>query len=138
MFSESTGSTVMDELLTRMAQNIFGRIDGPLAMRLILQPFMAAFFASRDGIRDAREERPPYGWSLLFEPEHRGHRIRDGWRSIRKVFVAALLVDIVYQIIELRWIFVGEALVMAEALALVPYVLLRGPANRIARLWLHR
>jgi hypothetical protein len=128
----------MDELLTRMAQNIFGRIDGPLAMRLIFQPIMAAFFAVRDGIRDARQERPPYGWSLLSEPEHRGHRIRDGWKSIRKVFVAALVVDIAYQIIELRWVFVGEALVMAEALALVPYVLLRGPANRIARLWFHR
>jgi hypothetical protein len=128
----------MDDLLARMGQNFFGRIDGPLAMRLVVQPIMAAFFAFRDGIRDARQARPPYGWSLLAEPEHRSHRMRDGWLSIRKVFCAALVVDVVYQVIELRWIFIGEALVMAEALALVPYVLARGPANRIARLWLHR
>jgi hypothetical protein len=128
----------MDDLLARMGQNIFGRIDGPLAMRLIVQPVIAACLAVRDGIGDARQERPPYGWSLLAEPEHRGHRIRDGWKSIRKVFCAALVVDVLYQLLELRWVFVGEALVMAEALALVPYALLRGPANRIAQLWFHR
>ena len=107
-------------------------------MRLIVQPIMATFFAARDGIRDAKRKRPPYGWSLLFEWEHRRHRIRDGWKSIRKVFAAAFLVDVIYQVIELQWIFMGEALLMAEVLALVPYALLSGPANRIARLWLYR
>jgi hypothetical protein len=123
----------MDDTLARVAQNLFGRVDGPLAMRLIAQPVMAASLAARDGLRDAKQGRQPFGWSLATEPAHRGHRLRDGWRSIRKVFFAALLVDVVYQLIELRWIYVGEALVMAEALALMPYALLRGPANRIVR-----
>jgi hypothetical protein len=122
----------MDDILTRMAQNLLGRIDGQLAMRLIVQPFMAAIFATRDGIRDSREGRPLYLWSLIADRSHRGHRLRDGWRSIRTVFVAALVLDVVYQIMELRWVYLGEALIMAETLALVPYGLLRGPVNRIA------
>jgi hypothetical protein len=128
----------MDELLIRMARNIFGRIYGPLATRLIVQPIMVAFFAARDGIRDAKQKRSSYGWSLLVKRVHRRHRMRDGWKCIRKVFAAAFLVDVIYQFIELQWILMGEALLMAEVLALVPYALLRGPANRIARLWPQR
>lgn len=46
-----------------------------------------------------------------------------------------LLVDVVYQVIDLEWVYLGEALIMAQILALVPYCLLRGPANRAARAW---
>ena len=128
----------MDDLAARLAQNLFGRIDGPLAMRLIVQPVMAAMLAARDGIKDAREGRLPYGRSLLTDPKQRGVRLKDGWRSIRKVFFAALAVDIAYQVIELGWVYVGEALIMAEALALVPYAILRGLFTRIADWQRHR
>ena len=122
----------MDDVLARIVQNLFGRIDGPLTMRLIVQPFMAAIFAARDGIKDAEQNHPPYGWSVLTDPKQRGHRLKDGWRSIRKVFFASLALDIAYQAMELRWVYLGEALVMAEVLALAPYAILRGPINRIA------
>jgi hypothetical protein len=95
---------------------------------------MGAIFATRDGIRDAWRQYPPYGLSLLAEPEHRGHRLRDGWRSIRKVFFVALAVDVVYQLVQLRWVYLGEALIIAQIVAVVPYVLIRGPVNRIARM----
>jgi hypothetical protein len=42
--------------------------------------------------------------------------------------------DLVYQLIQLRWIYLGEALIIAQVVALVPYVLFRGPVNRIARM----
>jgi hypothetical protein len=124
----------MSDILARVIQNLFDRIDGPMAIRLVIQPVMAAIFATRDGIRDAKLRHPPYGLSLLMEPEHRGHRLRDGWRSIRKVCFVALAMDVVYQLIQLRWVYLGEALIIAQLVALVPYVLIRGPVNRIARM----
>ena len=49
-----------------------------------------------------------------------------------KVFFAALAVDVVYQIVQLKWVYLGEALIIAQIVALVPYVLIRGLVNRIA------
>ncbi len=50
---------------------------------------------------------------------------------IGKVFVIALILDAVYQYIELEWFYPVEALLVALILAVVPYLLLRGPINRI-------
>jgi hypothetical protein len=123
----------MEAIIPRLIENLFGRIDGPMAIRLAIQPIMAMGFAVRDGIRDAKERRAPYALSLYMEPEHRGHRIRDGWRSIRTVFCVALIVDVIYQVWQLSWVYIGEALIVAQVVAVVPYVVVRGPANRIAR-----
>ena len=120
-------------MLARVAQSLFGRIDGPMAIRLVIQPIMGVIFATWDGIKDASRHDPPYGLSLLMEPEHRGHRLRDGWRSIRKVFFVALGMDVLYQLMQLRWVYPGEALIVAQIVAVVPYLLIRGPVNRIAR-----
>jgi hypothetical protein len=124
----------MDDLFARTLHNLFDRIDGPMAIRLLVQPIIATIFAIRDGLRDARQQHAPYGWSLFTEPAHRGHRLRDGWRSIRKVFFAALAVDVVYQVVQLKWVYLGEALIIAQIVALTPYVLFRGLVNRFARL----
>jgi hypothetical protein len=43
-------------------------------------------------------------------------------------------VDVVYQLVQLRWVYLGEALIVAQIVAVVPYVLIRGPVNRIARM----
>jgi hypothetical protein len=48
------------------------------------------------------------------------------------VFVLALVLDVVYQVLVLHWVYPGELLVVATLLALVPYLIVRGPANRIA------
>src|SRR5450432_4694114 len=123
----------MHDIFARMIHNLFDRIDGPMAIRLLVQPIIATVFAIRDGLRDARQNNLPYGWSLFTEPAHRAQRLRDGWRSIRKVFFVALAVDVVYQFIQLKWVYLGEALIIAQIVALVPYVLFRSLVNRIAR-----
>jgi len=127
----------MDDLLARAIHNLFGRIDGPMAIRLVIQPIVATGFALRDGLRDARQNCAPYGWLLLTDAEHRGYLLRDGWRSMRTVFFAALAVDVVYQLVQLGWVYLGEALIIAQIVALVPYVLIRGVANRIARMLIY-
>jgi hypothetical protein len=38
----------------------------------------------------------------------------------------------------LRWFYLGEALVIGFVVAVLPYLLIRGPAARIARRWNRR
>jgi hypothetical protein len=120
-------------VLSRIWQEIVERPEGPMAFRFYLQPLVAAILAFRDGARDSREGRPPYFWAIFTDRDHRSDRIRDGWRSIRKVFVIAVALDVVYQIFFLHGLRPVEGLFVAAVLAIVPYVLLRGPANRLAR-----
>jgi hypothetical protein len=94
---------------------------------------MAVIFAVISGLKDARTGKPPYFWALLTDPAHRREMIRDGWKSVGKVFVLALILDVVYQVIVLRFVYPGEAIVVALALAIVPYLIVRGLVTRIAR-----
>ena len=59
--------------------------------------------------------------------------IKDGWKSVGKVFIIALVLDAVYQIVVLRFLYPGEALIVAFVLAIVPYLILRGLVTRLAR-----
>jgi hypothetical protein len=43
------------------------------------------------------------------------------------------VLDAVYQYIALRWFYPGEAVLVAIILAIIPYLLVRGPVDRIAR-----
>ena len=120
----------MDELLTRFFENLVGRVHGPMHFRFLLQPLMAIIFAVRDGRKDAREGQVPYFWALFTDPAHRRDLMRNGWKSVGKVFIIALILDAIYQYIALKWFYPVEALVVSFVLAIVPYVLLRGPVNR--------
>ena len=123
----------MEDLLARVVENLIGRVSGPMKFRLILQPLMAAVFAVRAGLKDAREERPPYFWAIFTHPDQRSDMLRDGWKSVGKIFIIAIVIDLVEQLIVFRWFYPGEALLVAFILAFIPYLLIRGPVNRIAR-----
>jgi hypothetical protein len=123
----------MDEFLSWLSNQLVGRLDGPLKLRLILQPAVAIFFAIRDGLKDSREGRVPYFWAIFTEPSQRMELIRDGWKSVAKVFFFATVMDLVYQYLVLGWMYPSAALSIAFILAFVPYLLVRGPVNRIAR-----
>ena len=110
------------------------RFDGPLHFRLFIQPLMAILFAVRDGRRDAREGRSAYLWSFLTDPAQRRYLLESGWKGISKVFVLALALDVAYQYIEWHALKPLQALLTAVVLAVLPYALLRGPANRLARM----
>lgn len=106
-----------------------------MTFRIVLQPMMAALLAIRAGLKDAREGRPPYLWTILKDPEARTGLIREGWKATARVFVLAVIMDIIYQLIVQRWIYPSEVVIVAIVLAIVPYVLIRGPVTRIARWW---
>lgn len=127
------GSETMDELFTRFWDDMIGRIGGPMSFRLFLQPAMALIFAIRDGLKDAREGRPAYFYSLFTDPANRRSRLREAFKAVSRVFAFAIIMDLIYQVIVLRWFYPLQALIVAFVLAFLPYVLLRGPVNRIAR-----
>jgi hypothetical protein len=121
----------MEDLLARIWENLVGRLHGPLTFRLILQPLMAVIFAVRDGRKDALQKRDPYFWAIFTKPEHRRELLRSGWKAVGKIFVLAIIIDVVYQIIVFRWVYPFETLTVAVILAFIPYLLLRGPITRI-------
>ena len=123
----------MDDIWMRFVENLGDRVSGPMKFRLLLQPLMAVIFAVMSGLKDAKAGKPPYFWALLTDPSHRREMIRDGWKSVGKVFVLALILDVVYQVIVLRFVYPGEAIVVALVLAIVPYLIVRGLVTRLAR-----
>ena len=123
----------MDHGLAELWQEITSRPSGRMAFRFYLQPLMAMFLATRDGLRDARAGRPAYFWALFTDHGHRRALMREGWLAVRKVFILALVLDTIYQLLVLRGLRPIEGLLIAITLAIVPYLLVRGPVNRVAR-----
>jgi hypothetical protein len=122
-------------MLSRFWDGLLSRVGGPMTFRLILQPTMATLLALRAGLKDAREGRPPYLWTVLTDPSQRGELLREGWKSIARVFFLAVIMDVIYQLIMQQWLYPLETLVVAILLAVVPYLVFRGPINRLARRW---
>jgi len=124
---------LMDHMWARVGHNLVARVTGPMKFRLVLQPAMAAFFAVRSGLKDARVGNPPYFWCLLSDPGERAAMLKDGWKSVSRVFILAVVLDVVYQIIVQRFVYPGETIIVAFILAIVPYLILRGLVTRFAR-----
>ena len=115
-----------------LAQGVISRTTGPLKFRFFLQPVMSILLAIRSGLKDSREGKPAFLWKFYQDRAVRKELIADCWQSIGKIFTLAFALDCVYQVIVLRWARIFDALVVAFFLAIVPYVLVRGPINRIA------
>jgi hypothetical protein len=127
----------MDDIFTRFWENLIGRVTGPMNLRLIMQPLMATFFAVRAGFQDGRQERPAFLWSAITNPADRPELLRRAWKDIGRVFLLACALDAIYQLIEHRGVFLGEMIIVAFVLAIIPYVLIRGPVARITRRFFH-
>lgn len=128
----------MEEVFSTFWKQLIERPDGPMAFRFYLQPVMAIALAIHGGIKDARAGRPAYLFRLATDRGHRREHLLDGWRSIGRVFVLAIVLDTIYQIIVLHSLRPLEGVVIAIVLAIIPYALVRGPACRIAAHFMHR
>ena len=126
------------DILSRFLDDLLTRPSGPFAFRFVLQPLMATMLALRDGVRDARSGRPPYFLSVLRDKGHRRERLAEGLGATARILALGLVLDAVYQFVVSDHFYPGEALVIAVALGFVPYLLVRGPAERLARWWIAR
>jgi hypothetical protein len=121
----------MTEMFNRAFENLMARDSGPFHLRLFLQPLMATILAIRAGWPDAWQGRPIFFWTLLREPTRTATMVRNLWRIVGKVFLVAVVLDVVYQLIVFQWIYPVETLIVATMLALVPCMVVRGIGNRI-------
>jgi hypothetical protein len=123
----------MDQIWTRVGDDLIARVSGPMKFRIVLQPAMAAFFAIKSGLADAKAGNPPYFWALLWDSGQRKEMLKNGWKSVGRVFLLAVVLDVIYQLIVRHFVYPGETLIVAFVLAIVPYLILRGLVTRLAR-----
>ena len=80
----------------RIVGDLFARLDGPLHFRFIVQPLVATIFAVIDGVKAAKAGKPAYFWALLSAPDQRKGLVKEAWKSVGKVFIVAIILDVVY------------------------------------------
>jgi hypothetical protein len=72
---------------------------------------------------------------MLGNPSERTQRLNEGLNATARIILLGLVMDAIYQIIVLQRFYPSEAVIVALVFAFVPYVIIRGPAARIARRW---
>ena len=126
------------DVTARFWNDLVSRPAGPLAFRFLLQPLMAASLAIRDGYKDAKAGRPPYLATMIGDPAQRGALAREGFHAVLRVMIFAAVMDAIYQLVELDALYLTQLVFIVFALALLPYLVFRGPADRLVRFWLAR
>jgi len=127
------GATVTN--LQRLWDDLVDRPSRAMSFRFLLQPTMSAIAAISSGVKDAHTGRSPYFWSMLRTPQRSARRLREGLNATARIILLGLVMDVIYQLLVLKTFYPIEALIIALLLAFVPYILIRGPAERIARRW---
>jgi hypothetical protein len=122
---------VIDEIVTRVWDELIGRLSGPLSFRFVIQPAVAVTLAIRAGLRDARAGRPPFLWTAITDARQRRAMLRGGWRDVSRLFAVATTIDILYQVDVLHLFRPLQALLIAATLAIVPYVVSRPLVARL-------
>jgi len=122
---------IMNFSFSHLSESLMGRTLGPLSFRFFLQPIVGILLGMRAGFRDSENGRTPYLFAFFTEHATRQENLTSGWKDIRKLFILAITLDVVYQLIIFRWIYLGQALIIAIVLAVIPYTLTRGFSNRI-------
>src|SRR5258705_8133973 len=96
---------LMNDILARLWQNLYGRVSGPLNLRLIIQPAVATILAIRARLRDAHQDRAPFFLALLWNPAHRPEFLRQGWKDLGKGFVLPMILDLAYPVFVHRGLY---------------------------------
>ncbi|HTS45700.1 MAG TPA: hypothetical protein VMH01_14975 [Puia sp.] len=131
----------MADLITRIWNNLVARTEGPMHLRFLLQPLMSLIFAIRAGFRDAKNQQVPYLWRLMATKGQRKEIVREAWKDVGKIFIIGTILDIIYQLIVIYGLkkqnrfYPLESILVAFGLALLPYIIFRGPADRIIRMF---
>jgi hypothetical protein len=117
----------------RACQELLGRSSGPFHLRLILQPTMATLLAIRAGLRDARAGAPPFLVTFFTDRAERKRLVQSASKDIGKLFVIAIVLDVIYQFVELhafRWL---QTVIVVVVLAILPYTIVRSLVSRLGQ-----
>lgn len=108
----------MDEIFTRVLQDLVARTTGPMWFRLILQPLVATFFGVRAGLANAKRSKRPAA-------PHRRELFLQALNDVGKMLAIGVGLDVVFQLIALRTVYPGEALLVGFFLVALPYQIIR-------------
>jgi hypothetical protein len=125
----------MEEMFVRFWENLMSRPAGPMHLRFIFQPIVASVLAIRSGLSDAREGRSGFLVELIMHHGNRRALMSEAWSDIGKLFIMACLLDLIFQVIALRWFYPLETFVVAIILSFVPYVIVRTFTRSIAKMF---
>ena len=120
-------------MLTRGFGQLIDRLRGPLNFRLVIMPTVVTVLAMRGAWKDFREGRPAFLGVLIKDPVERSRLFRSALKDIGKIFIVAIVLDTVYQLMVFRFVYPVQVLVVAVVCAVVPYALVRGPITLVAR-----
>jgi hypothetical protein len=126
-----TGSPYL--LTKEFFQDLLARLSGHGRLRFILQPTVALVIGMRDGIKDAREGRPPFLLALMSGSAGKNALLRSAFVSVRDLISIAIILDVISQFLIFRRIHPGAALLVGPVLIAVPYAVSRALTNRVSR-----
>jgi len=130
------------ELFNRVVNNFIERTEGPMSLRFVLQPTMSLIFAVKAAIKDAKNNTVPFLWRFASSKDQKQEIAKEGWKDFGKIFIIGTILDIIYQLVVIFGLktqdkfYPLESLIVAFILAIVPYLLFRGPLNRVIRLFI--
>lgn len=128
------------EILQRFWTDMIARTEGPMTFRFYLQPTMALIAALIDGIKDAKTGRTPY-FRRVVHTDMVGKKaaFKEALKATTRILVLGAAMDIIYQFkVYGAFKYLMETVVIVIVLAFLPYALLRGPIDRIARRFLNK
>src|SRR5690349_6915950 len=134
----------MQDLLLRVWDNLIARTVGPMHLRFLIQPAVSVYFAIQAVRLDAKTNTVPFLWRFVMAKGNRKAVAKEGWKHFGKIFMMGLAMDLVYQAVVIYKLgteenfYPLESIVVAFFLAIVPYVLIRGPLSRLITLYISK
>lgn len=128
----------MEDWINNFLEAVGIRHNGPMSFRLILQPIMSLIYATLAGVRDAKAGNPPFLSALISGKADRKQLLKELWKDVGKVFILAVIMEVIFEIIELKTVHPFEVLRVSFWLAIVPYLIFRGPVKRIVSLFIKK
>jgi hypothetical protein len=123
----------MDVYFRSFGEGLDARLSGPGKGRFILQPVIAIALGIRDGITDAKMNKPPYFIRVFFTSENRLALLKASLKSIATPLTIGIVLDMVLQWIMFEGLRLYPAIMAGTILVAFPYSIARGLSNRVAR-----
>lgn len=130
---------IMEDWIENILNAIGIRHSGPLSIRLIIQPIMSLAYAVISGIKDAKAGRVPFLIDgLILGKENRKVALTELWKNVGKLFIMAVIMEVIFEIIEFKTVHPFEVIRVSFFLSILPYIIFRGVAERIISLFIKK
>ncbi|HMQ67769.1 MAG TPA: hypothetical protein PKA90_02495 [Ignavibacteria bacterium] len=128
----------MENFLNSFLDAVDIRHNGPMSFRIIIQPLVSLVYAVIAGIKDAKADKPPFLKALILGKASRRDLLKELWKDVGKIFILATVLEIIFELIVFKTVHPLEVLRVGFFLAILPYLIMRGPVERIVHLFIKK